>query len=182
MAVCFKCGARKLEPFDPCKSCGSIPRTASDRTVSLALSTHIASETQLAEYKNEIARGLKPSIPMGALSKAIERVKSGLGTARDATSASSESIESDSTTAGQGHDQANKGTAKLGGGGAWKPFGTSIDSVPFAVLGATPHDTRKRIVELAEERSLELDPAVCQKARSDLTNPRTRLTAELALS
>lgn len=34
-------------------------------------------------------------------------------------------------------------------------------------------------MELAEERSLLLDEAVCQRARSDLTAPRTRLGAEL---
>lgn len=51
---------------------------------------------------------------------------------------------------------------------------------PFAVLGATTRDDRRRIVELAEEKSLELDHDVCQKARSDLTSPRTRLSAEIA--
>jgi hypothetical protein len=44
-------------------------------------------------------------------------------------------------------------------------------------LGVTTRDDRRRIVELAEEKSLELDHEVCQKARSDLTNPRTRLSA-----
>jgi hypothetical protein len=50
----------------------------------------------------------------------------------------------------------------------------------FAVLGVTTRDNRKRIVELAEEKSLELDHDACQKARSDLTNPRTRLSVEIA--
>jgi len=47
-------------------------------------------------------------------------------------------------------------------------------------LGVSTRDDRKRIVELAEEKSLELDHEYCQKARSDLTNPRTRLSAEIA--
>jgi hypothetical protein len=47
-------------------------------------------------------------------------------------------------------------------------------------LGATLRDDRKRIVELAEERSLDLEHEICQKARSDLTNPRTRLSLEMA--
>jgi hypothetical protein len=47
-------------------------------------------------------------------------------------------------------------------------------------LGVTTRDDRRRIVELAEEKSLELDHEVCQKARSDLTNPRNRLSVELA--
>jgi len=57
---------------------------------------------------------------------------------------------------------------------------TVLHQSPFAVLGATAHDDRRRIVELAEEKSLELDSGVCQKARADLTNPRTRLGAEIA--
>lgn len=50
---------------------------------------------------------------------------------------------------------------------------------PFALLGVTTRDDRRHIVEQAEEKSLELDYDACQKARSDLTNPRTRLGAEI---
>ena len=57
---------------------------------------------------------------------------------------------------------------------------TALHQTPFAILGVTTRDDRRRIVELAEEKSLELDHGVCQKARSDLTNPRTRLSAEIA--
>lgn len=51
---------------------------------------------------------------------------------------------------------------------------------PFFILGATPRDNRKRIMELAEERSLVMDADNCTQARSDLTNPRKRLIAEVA--
>lgn len=57
---------------------------------------------------------------------------------------------------------------------------TALHQSPFAILGATTRDDRRRIVELAEDKSLELDHDICQKARSDLTNPRTRLSAEIA--
>lgn len=57
---------------------------------------------------------------------------------------------------------------------------TALHKSPFAVLGATTRDDRRRIVHLAEDKSLELDHDVCQKARADLTNPRTRLSAEMA--
>lgn len=50
---------------------------------------------------------------------------------------------------------------------------------PFYVLGATTRDNRQTIVELAEDKSFELDEDICQKARSDLTMPRTRLLAEI---
>lgn len=51
---------------------------------------------------------------------------------------------------------------------------------PFHILGASPRDNRRRIMELADERSLLLDPSICTNARSDLTNPRKRLSAEIA--
>ncbi len=51
---------------------------------------------------------------------------------------------------------------------------------PFHILGASLRDDRRRILELAEERSLSVDPAVCTQARADLTHPRNRLAAELA--
>lgn len=57
---------------------------------------------------------------------------------------------------------------------------TSLHANPFFVLGVTVRDDRRKIVEMAEERALNIDPDTCQKARSDLTNPRTRLSAEMA--
>lgn len=56
----------------------------------------------------------------------------------------------------------------------------SLFANPFALLGANLADGRQRLGELADQRSLQLDPDVCQRARADLTNPRTRLLAELS--
>lgn len=179
-AICFSCGAQKNGPFDVCGKCGSVPTSASHRTVSLALSQHISSEAQLVQYESEIRGGVKASIPMGALSKAIAGVKAGLGVTQGTPSTPNGSVKDDSTLPSQSHKGEATDTPRSGEDTAWEPFGTSIDNVPFAVLGATPRDTRARIVELAEERSLELDPAACHKARSDLTTPRTRLSAEIA--
>ena len=50
---------------------------------------------------------------------------------------------------------------------------------PFHLLGATTRDSRRRIVELAEERALTMDSDVCAKARADLTNPRQRVSLEV---
>ena len=57
---------------------------------------------------------------------------------------------------------------------------TALHANAFALLGANPRNDRRRIVELAEEKSLEIDHELCQKARSDLTNPRNRLSVEVA--
>jgi len=51
---------------------------------------------------------------------------------------------------------------------------------PFRALGATPRDDRRRIMELADEGALLLEPQECSEARSILTMPRKRLEAELA--
>lgn len=57
---------------------------------------------------------------------------------------------------------------------------SQLQKNPFVILGVTTRDDRRRIVELAEEKSLELDHEVCQKARSDLTSPRVRLSVEMS--
>jgi len=54
-----------------------------------------------------------------------------------------------------------------------------IKQNPFYILDATTRDNRQKIVELAEEKSFDLDEELCQKARSDLTMPRNRIFSEL---
>jgi hypothetical protein len=51
---------------------------------------------------------------------------------------------------------------------------------PFYILNASSRDDRRRIMELADERSLMLDSSECMDACSELTNPRKRLSAEIA--
>lgn len=58
--------------------------------------------------------------------------------------------------------------------------GSAMHKNPFWLLGVNTRDGRHKIMERAEERALHADPAECQKARSDLTNPRARLSAEVA--
>ena len=55
-----------------------------------------------------------------------------------------------------------------------------LRSNPFFLLSVSTRDDRRRIVEAADEKALHLDPEVCSKARSDLTNPRIRLGAEIS--
>lgn len=56
----------------------------------------------------------------------------------------------------------------------------NLSQNPFYILQASPRDTRQRIMELAEERSLLTDPETCSQARLALTTPRKRLAAEVA--
>ena len=51
---------------------------------------------------------------------------------------------------------------------------------PFYILNATQRDNRQRIIDIAEERSLLSDSDKCMGARAELTNPRKRISAEVA--
>ena len=57
---------------------------------------------------------------------------------------------------------------------------TDLMRNPFAVLAVSTRHDRYAILEMTEERSLELDHDICQQARSALTTPRRRISAELA--
>ena len=50
----------------------------------------------------------------------------------------------------------------------------------FYILNATQRDNRHRIMELGEKQSLLSDANKCMEARSELTNPRKRISAEVA--
>lgn len=56
----------------------------------------------------------------------------------------------------------------------------SIHHNPFYLLGATTRDNQQAIIEACEEKCLVSDHDKCLKARSELTNPRTRVTAEIS--
>lgn len=328
MSICFKCGSAKSGALIACQTCHAVPRTRDDLALSLALSDHLSSKQQLAQYSHELRSGKGASVPLSDIIQAGDALKDPqllamLGAQPSASEAASPSppsrsapqqsqtsptsrssasiavlgesiltlsgtlrdavgIEtwggkfttilakgsslpcSASQTFSTGEDGQNqitlhlcsgdsassKITQQLGrfeiSGIAPMPKGqpsilvefraeltgislkasdnsaksalairrvsspstpthqaqtrpqpqvasalppikpeprlttTALHQSAFAVLGVTIRDDRRRIVELAEEKSLELDHELCQKARSDLTNPRTRLSAEMA--
>jgi len=57
---------------------------------------------------------------------------------------------------------------------------TIFNQNPFFILGASPRDSKAKIIELADEASLTKDSDLCDKARSDLTNPRNRVASEIS--
>jgi hypothetical protein len=188
MSICFKCGSAKSGALAACRSCNAAPRTNSEYAVSLALSDHLSSSDQLAQYSYELCNGKKLSVPREALVQALDALKDPqllamLGVqpqpaASAPTSADPAPMRQPSTAAQADPQQV----ASISPPSKPEPCltTTALHQSAFAVLGVTTRDNRKRIVELADEKSLELDHDVCQKARSDLTNPRTRLNAEIA--
>lgn len=170
MAICFKCGSEKSSALLTCRSCNATPGTRSEYAASLALSDNFSSKAQLAKYSHELRHNKKLSVPREALVQAFNALRDSNLMARLNKQAASQpkSSESLSTTSAQTRP---KPTPRLST--------TELLQSPFAVLGVTTLDNRRRIVEVAEEKSLDIDYEICQKARSDLTNPRTRLTVEI---
>ncbi|WP_201276291.1 hypothetical protein [Methylotetracoccus oryzae] len=154
--------------------------------MSLVLTDHLSSKTQLAHYSHELRNHLKLSVPTDALAQAQEALKdpqlmamlgaqptSGASATPMPTAASSRP-----TAPPTGQPARSASVPRVSARRTLKT--TALHQTPFAILGVTTRDDRRQIVELAEEKSLELDHDICQKARSDLTNPRTRLSAEIA--
>lgn len=56
----------------------------------------------------------------------------------------------------------------------------NIFNNPFYILGATPRDNRQKIIDLAQDKSLEMDSSIVTEARLALTTPRKRIKAEIA--
>lgn len=183
MAVCLWCGGFKSGGLSLCPSCNRRPRNEPDAALSLALSDDLAPKAALAKFAHEIRRNEKPSVPAGILRQAQEAIKDPQLRALAGLSDRPDTTEAPRTTSSPANQRSVSAVAH-------EPAPASIQLQPnvetnlhknaFAVLGVSIRDNRKRIVEAAEERSLELDHDVCQKARSDLTSPRTRLSVELA--
>ena len=54
-----------------------------------------------------------------------------------------------------------------------------LSTNPFYIMEVTTRDNRQKIVEMAEDKSLELDEDICQAAQSTLTTPSKRIEAEV---
>lgn len=190
MAICFRCGSEKSGALIACRSCKIAPKTNSEYAVSLALSDHLSSKEQLIQYCSDLRGAKKLAFPRGVLVRALEALKDPqlmamLSAQLPAPAPASSPSPSAAVTRHPPIPPAPPQKAS--------PTPASTPNMPsptyaksalhqslFYILGATTRDDRKRIVELADEKSLELDHERCQKARSDLTNPRIRLSAEIA--
>lgn len=187
-AICFKCGASKVGALLACGACDATPQTNSDLALSLVLTDHLSSKSQLAHFSYELLNNLKLSVPSDALAQAQDALKDPqLLTMLGAQPAPPAPAPAPSALAAARQHQPATSAAPQRTPPQPPPIKsesrlskTALHHSPFAVLGVTTRDDRRRIVELAEEKSLELDHEVCQKARSDLTNPRSRLSVEMA--
>ncbi len=174
-AVCFRCGEEKQSPLLACRGCGEKPKHESTLALSVVLSEHLSTRAQLAHFAYEIRNRLKISTPVAKLAEAREALKDSrivalLGGAD----------QSESATA-SGSSNGTDGQRSVSRSPVERALKTSIlHKSPFALLGVNNRDDRRKVVEQAEQKSLELNHDDCQKARGELTNPRTRLSAEIA--
>jgi hypothetical protein len=162
IAYCFSCGTKKSSPISTCESCNKSPTTEADLERSLILSDQLSTPGQLIHFVNEVKSNHRLTAP----DSLVERARQA---ARDPKYKHSLRGPTSTEVPKSPKDQTR----------VYSLTTTVLHKSAFATLGATVRDDRRRIVELAEEKSLELDHEVCQKARSDLTNPRTRLNAEI---
>jgi hypothetical protein len=175
-AICYKCGGNKPDPFVACATCGVLPTSNSDRALSLALSEHLSSRAELATFAQELRGGVKLSLARNKLIQALLAINDPKLQAMLNTEASP-SIQVAHEQRGNNREVQPSTTKQVP---RRDMTASELHRNPFWILGATSRDDRRRIVELADERSLTVDPQTCQRARSELTNPRTRLSAELA--
>jgi hypothetical protein len=179
-AICFKCGGEKDDAFVMCAACGIVPMANSDRALSLALSEHLSSKAELDQFARELRSGAKLSLQRNKLIQAILAVNDPKLKAMLSNDQQSDQVSAPQTSREQKLSGKETPRPKTGQQSSRDMTSSELHQNPFWILGATSRDDRRRIVELADERALNIDPEVCQRARSDLTNPRTRLTAELA--
>ena len=187
MAICFECGSTKSGALVACSNCSAVPQTKSEYAVSLALSDHLSTKDQLAQYSHALRNAKKLSVPRESLTQAFEALKDPQLLAMLGAQPQP-AIPTPAPSVPEATGQDPPVPPAVPQEVALPPsieqetclITTALHRSAFAVLGVTTRDNRTHIVELAEEKSLELDHDVCQKARSDLTNPRTRLSAEMA--
>lgn len=180
-SICFKCGAEKNGPLIQCYSCNATPKEEGDLALSLVLSEHLSSKTQLGVLAHEIRSHIKLSVSEALLHQAHEALKDPQLLAMLGTGPQTATDGSQARPAPRAARPEPRSTSSSSSHRRKRSLHQSqLQKNPFALLGVTTRDDRRRIVEQAEEKSLELDHDACQKARSDLTSPRMRLSAEMS--
>lgn len=180
-AVCFICGDEKSNPLIACKGCGEKPRHESTLALSLVLSEHLSTKAELAHFAHEVRNHLRLSATSEKLTEAKVALKDAklmatLGGVGPVATPFGTPPRLSSSEAGT----SSTPPKPIGSGAIQSILTSALYRNPFALLGVNSRDDRRKIVDQAERKSLELDHDDCQKARSDLTNPRNRLGAEVA--
>ncbi len=177
-AICFECSEWKIDPFAKCKACGSTPSGEVELALSLALCEHFSSKVQLVAHARMIKRHMRLPVESNLITQARQALQDAqllatLGLQRPTATSPTQPTPMLSA-------RAETASTAPSGQKQSAAVASALHQNPFWVIEATVRDDRRRIVELAEQKSLQIDPELCQKSRSCLTNPRTRLASEIA--
>ena len=181
-AICHKCGFNKSNSFSKCAFCGSQPSTESELAVSILFSDHLSSRDDLARFARQIRGGNRvihdPILFAKARSALLDKQLMAMlrSELESASPVAQQAPPKTPPTTRPRAEESSKGASSK----SKTEKETSLHRTAFWILGATARDDRRHIVDLAEEKALYIDHEACQKARAELTNPRTRLSAEMA--
>jgi hypothetical protein len=75
LAICLKCGARKIGALVPCVSCGYEPKEEQDKAKSVLLSDHNLSKEALVEMAERIKSGQPVTFDEGSVQSFVEAVR-----------------------------------------------------------------------------------------------------------
>ena len=151
-----------MDSLGICSSCYVSPDDHSQQILSLALSDAFYSRSELVVHGQDIKNHLSPYIEQDILDRAKSMLEA--TDTKNTSTVSTKSGRAVSTISVIRKPDASGSTL--------------TEDNPFAVLGASVRDNRQQIVELAEGKSLIIDSELCMQARSELTNPRKRISAE----
>lgn len=169
-AVCVRCGAPKDQALTRCGSCKYLPKDETGITLSLILSPQFSSSEELIARAAAI-RERQNWLPAPAtLSRALAVARAMLQ--KKAEKAAGDRLPTLSPApTGDTAPQVARPRAE--------DSPTLFASNSFCVLKASPRDSRAEINRLAEELVVTEDSAALTKARAELTQPRSRLAAEV---
>jgi len=162
-ALCIRCAEYKTKALGSCGACGYLPDSEEAIALSLSLSRQFSTKEELEAYARNIRAQQPFSPPAPTLARARKVATAMLTRDRSRTG----NFQSGISAIGPSSQSTNAPVSSL--------FSTN----PFYVLGATPLDSQKRIVELADALALDDTAGAVAKARAELTHPRARLSCEI---
>ena len=179
-AICFGCGAEKASALGRCPACEVAPAGNDENALSIALCEHLQSRSALVVFAEDIRAHRKLVIEPKVVQQAREALRDTQLLAMLGMSAGPSDRSAATVSSGRNREPNKPRLAGEVTARSDCPSVTQLDRTAFGILDASTRDSRRRIVELAEEKGLTVDPADCTRARADLTNPRNRLQAEIA--
>jgi hypothetical protein len=85
LAICWKCGAQKIGALTLCAHCGAIPASSDDKAISILLSDHYRTASDLDTLGKSIAVGEAPRFDAAEVARVLSVVQDEPSLARGCT-------------------------------------------------------------------------------------------------